>query len=207
QLAAIFLDLQKQGVHNINLVSPTPYARSIKDAVIYARAGGLSIPVVYNTNAYESVDTVRMLRGVIDVYLPDLKYFDGQYAVKYSNAPGYFEAATGAILEMYAQAPDLELDSEGIAQKGLILRHLVMPGLRRDSMRILDWVKANVPQATVSLMRQYVPRHRAAEFREIDRKVTSFEYQSVIDYFFEIGLSKAFMQDGRAASEECIPDF
>ncbi|MCL2352176.1 MAG: radical SAM protein [Firmicutes bacterium] len=207
KLAGIFLELQARGVHNINLVSPTPYIPAVAAGIRRARGMGLAVPVVYNTNAYETAEALRTLRGLVDVYLPDIKYFDDQYAVRYSRAPGYFAAASAAVLEMSAQAPELVLDESGIARKGLIIRHLVMPGLRRDSMRILDWIKENLPDTAVSLMWQYVPAHRVWEYKELARKVTTFEYQSVIDHFFEIGLTKGFMQKRGAATEECVPDF
>jgi len=206
-LADEFLKLEQAGVHNINLVSPTPYVPHIAAAVGAARRRGLGLPIVHNTGGYDSLEALRMLDGLVDVYLPDFKYADDAAALRFSAAPHYVETASAAILEMNRQVPDAQFGEDGMMRRGLIIRHLVLPGRRRDAMRVLDWIKAHMPQAYVSLMSQYVPMDRAAEYPEINRRLTTFEYESVIEYFFRIGLTNGFMQERDAATTRYIPEF
>ncbi len=207
ELAKIFLSLQSQGAHNINLVSPMHYAWQLVPALKAAKAAGLNIPVVYNTNSYEKIETLSLYNGLVDIYLPDLKYFDNSIAIKYSGINDYFPIASKAVAEMYRQAGDMSLDGNGIMKKGLIVRHLVLPGQRRDSMRILDWLSENLSGVTLSIMSQYLPVYKAAQFPEINRRLTGFEYSSVVDYAYSLGFTNSFVQQRTAASNVFIPDF
>lgn len=208
RLAEIILELQEQGAHNINLVSPTPYALHIVDAVKEAKSEGLSVPVIYNTNGYETIETIKMLNGTADIYLPDIKYFSDSYAIKYSNTKHYFEYTAKAVLAMVEQVGYPIFDSKGIMQKGVIIRHLVLPDLISDSKKILRWIRDSLgKQAFVSLMCQYTPMFNADKYEEINRKLEDWEYEVVIDYFFKIGLENGFIQDNSSATGDYVPDF
>ena len=194
-LSDIFLSQQKKGVHNINLVSPTHFIPQIKQALLLAKQKGLSIPIVYNTNAYEKVESLKLLEGIIDIYLPDFKYISPDFSKRYSLAHNYADYAKKAILEMKRQQPNMIFDTNGILQKGIIIRHLVLPNCYKDSFDILKWIKQNIGQDTyISLLNQYTPMHKALQYKEISRKLTTLEYQKVVNYFFEIGLKNGFMQ-------------
>ncbi|WP_156272921.1 radical SAM protein [Neomoorella glycerini] len=207
-LAALFLALQAQGAHNINLVSPTPYSPFLVPALREARKQGLQIPVVYNCNAYESIASLRSLEGLVDIYLPDLKYPDPEPAGRYSHAPDYFNVATAAILEMQRQVGTLVLDDDGLARRGLLIRHLVLPGQARAACRVLEWIKATLPREThISLMAQYVPVWQAGRCPEINRKLTAAEYETVLDYFENLGFENGYYQELEAATTAYIPDF
>lgn len=202
------LMLSSGEAHNINLVSPSLYIPKISEAIKIAKSNGLNKPIIYNTNSYESVEKLKLLDGLIDVYLPDLKYYNNDLAMKYSKAPKYFEIATKAILEMHRQVKETAFDENNLIRKGMIIRHLCLPGYKEDSKKILDWIKNNMPKETyVSLMSQYVPTYKASEFPEIDRKITNKEYEALIAYFFNLGLENGFIQDLESASKEYIPDF
>ena len=177
RLKEIYHELIAQGAHNINLVTPTHFT----EAVLQSLAEPLPVPVVYNTSGFETQDTLRRLKGKVQIYLPDLKYSDDMAAIKYSNAPYYFRIATEAIKEMYNQVGDYHIDDNGIMTKGVIIRHLIMPGMPDNTKRIIDWVAANFKpgQVMFSLMHQYVPCGRANEYPEINRKVTDEEYKEL----------------------------
>ncbi len=208
RLAEIFLELQGRGVHNLNLVSAGHFLPQVAEALRLAKAQGLCLPVVWNTNSYERVEALRQLEGLVDIYLPDLKYWDDGLARAYSAAPGYFETAAAAILEMRRQVGADVLDADGVMRRGMIVRHLVLPGCRKDSRRVLDWVRANLgPEVRVSLLWQYTPLYRAAEVKALNRRVTSFEYEDVVDYFFAIGLHNGYRQGKEAATAAWTPDF
>lgn len=208
QLADVFLKLQAQGVHNINLVSAGHFLPQAAQALRLAKTRGLTLPVVYNTNGYETVESLKELEGLVDIYLPDLKYTDDALARAYSRAPGYFAVATAAISEMARQVGGNRLDEAGLLQKGLIVRHLVLPGAKEDSKRVLDWLRQTLgPDVTVSLLRQYTPLYRAKEVKALNRRVTTYEYEAVLDHFFAIGLSKGFMQEKSAATDAEVPVF
>lgn len=208
ELAGVFLLQEERKAHNLNLVSGTQFLPQIRDALILARQKGLSIPVVYNTNGYESVEMLQGMEGLIDVYLPDLKYVKDEYAEKYSAAPHYFDYATSALLEMYRQVGAPQFDGEGLIQKGLIIRHMLLPGLLEDSKRVLDWVKANLSHDVfVSLMAQYTPMHKAELIPELQRRITQKEYDSLIDYFLNLGLENGFMQELESATSRFTPTF
>ncbi len=202
------MHLQEQGANNINLVSATQYIPQTAEAIRFARANGLTLPVVYNSNAYECIEALRLLDGLVDVYLPDLKYADNKYSLRYSNAPDYFYHATRAILEMYRQTGNPSYDANGMIQKGMIIRHLLLPGLQEDSKKVLRWIREKLPvEVPVSLMAQYTPLFRAKSCRELNRRITKREYEEILDYFFEIGLENGYVQERSSAKEEYTPEF
>lgn len=206
RLAEIFLEQQERGVNNINLVSPTPYVPIIVEALKIAKQKGLSIPIVYNTNGYETVETIKMLDGYIDVYLPDLKYFDDAIAQKYSKCKNYFQVASKAIIEMYKQVGIPTFDEKGIIKKGLIIRHLILPGNVMQTKKILNWIKENLPKDIyISVMAQYFPTYNAKNDEIINRKITLNEYNRVIDMLddFENG----YIQELGEHEEEYVPNF
>lgn len=206
RLAEIFIELQNQKVHNINLVSPTPYVPQIIEAIKIAKSNGLSIPIVYNTNSYENLETIKSLNGYIDIYLPDLKYFDDEIAIKYSNAKDYFNTASLAISEMVKQVGQAKFDEHGIMKKGVIVRHLIIPGQILQTKRILNWIKQNLPKDTyISIMAQYFPTYKAKDFPEINHKITKQEYNFVTSMLedFENG----YIQELGEHEEEYVPNF
>jgi len=207
-LADIFISKQKEGVHNINLVSPTPYIKYIKKAIIIAKQNGLDIPIVYNSNGYENVESIKELDGLIDVYLPDFKYADNNIAKKYSSAINYKENAVKVIKEMYRQVGNARFNEAGIIQKGIIIRHLILPNNVENSKLVLEEIANNFDKKIyVSLMGQYIPQDKSLEYEELNRKITKEEYDEVIDYFFELGLENGFVQELESASEDYIPEF
>ena len=206
RLAEIFLEQQNRGVNNINLVSPTPYVSMIIEALKIAKGNGLNIPVVYNTNGYETVETIKSLNGLVDVYLPDLKYFDDEIGRRYSKIPNYFEVASVAVLEMYKQVGAPILDENGIIQKGVIIRHLIMPGNIMQTKKILDWIKANLPSNVyISVMAQYFPTYQAKEDKIINRKISKREYEIVVDLLMDF--ENVYIQDLGTHEEEYVPNF
>lgn len=208
RLAEIFLEQQERGFHNVNLVSAVQFIPQVAKAIMIAKEKGLSIPVVYNSNGYESMVGLRMLEGLVDVYLPDFKYWNDELGLEYSNCPHYRETAAAAILEMKRQVGEDVLDERGMMQKGIILRHLVLPNHYKDSMQVLDWIKENLGEDTfVSLMSQYTPMHKAKEIKALSRKLTTFEYDKVVDHFFKIGLKNGFTQKRSSATSEYTPTF
>ncbi len=207
RLCELFWALHAQGAHNIDLVTPSLYLPAVRRAAELAKAEGFPLPLLWNSSGYENVQAIRSLDGLIDIYLPDLKYADDALALRFSNAPGYFSIATAAILAMHRQVGYPQFDEDGLLRRGLLTRHMVLPGCRKDSMRVLDWIAAYLPEAWVSLMAQYTPLHRAAEIPQLNRRLTSFEYQSVVDHFFAVGLQHGYMQDCAAASAAYVPIF
>ncbi|MFR6370796.1 MAG: radical SAM protein [Phascolarctobacterium succinatutens] len=205
RLKEIYHELIAQGAHNINLVTPTHFT----EAVLQSLDEPLPVPVVYNTSSFETQDTLRRLKGKVQIYLPDLKYSDDMAAIKYSNAPYYFRIATEAIKEMYNQVGDYHIDDNGIMTKGVIIRHLIMPGMPDNTKRIIDWVAANfkLGQVMFSLMHQYVPCGRANEYPEINRKVTDEEYKELESYLLQSTIEDGFVQEGDAACKDFIPCF
>ena len=205
RLKEIYHELIAQGAHNINLVTPTHFT----EAVLQSLNEPLPVPVVYNTSGFETQDTLRRLKGKVQIYLPDLKYSDDMAAIKYSNAPYYFRIATEAIKEMYNQVGDYHIDDNGIMTKCVIVRHLIMPGMPDNTKRIIDWVAANFKpgQVMFSLMHQYVPCGRANEYPEINRKVTDEEYKELESYLLQSTIEDGFMQEGDAACKDFIPCF
>lgn len=195
--------LENQGAHTINLVNPTHFVPFIKEALSEYKP---TVPVVYNTGGYDDVESIRSLQGLIDVYLPDLKYFDSDVSKKYSNAENYFENASKAVLEMQRQVGKSVI-KDGIMQKGMIIRHLVLPKNTDQSIKILRWIKDNLPIDTyISLMSQYVP-YVKTEYKELNRRIVTAEYQKVIDEFERLGFENGFMQERSSAQTDFIPKF
>lgn len=208
ELADIFIDEQNKNVENINLVTPTMYVYQIIEAIKIARSKGLYIPIVYNSNGYENVETIKKLKGYIDIYLPDLKYSNDKISYKYSGIKHYFESATAAIKEMYNQVGTPVLDENGIMKKGLIIRHLVLPNNLQNSKDILKWINDNIDKKVfVSIMAQYFPTHKSNQFPEINRKLTKEEYEEIEDYLYSLDLDNGYIQELGEHEEEYVPDF
>ena len=205
RLQAIYQELIAKGAHNINLVTPTHFT----EAILKSLSIPLSVPVVYNTSGFETLDTLGSLKGKVQIYLPDLKYSNNNLAIKYSNAPDYFRIAKAAIKEMYKQVGDYKLDSEGIMTSGVIIRHLILPNNLENSKNIIDWVSDNFNpgQVMFSLMHQYIPCGNANIYPEINRKLTSAEYKEVEDYLYSSNIEDGFVQEEEAASGDFIPKF
>lgn len=205
RLGEIFRELVSKGVHNINLVNPTHYAHKI---IRVLKKEKPTVPVVYNSSGYERVSTLKSLEGLVDVYLPDLKYINPDRSEKYSDASDYFDFASKALLEMKRQCPKNIFDSSGIIQKGMIVRHLVLPQNTNQSIKILEWIRDNLGTDTlISLMSQYTPCGKADKYKELTRKITAREYEKVVSAAGEMGFKTVFTQDYASASENFIPDF
>ena len=208
ELADIFLTQQKNGAENINLVTPTMYVYQIIEAIKISRKNGLVLPIIYNTNAYETQKTIKLLNGYVDVYLPDFKYFDNSLGEKYSNVKNYFEIASKSIMEMYMQVGLPKFSSNGMIKKGVIIRHLVLPNNIENTKNILNWIKENLPSKTyVSLMAQYFPTYKAKENDELNRKLTKEEYEEVLNYLYSLNLENGYFQELGSHEEEYVPDF
>ena len=206
ELANIMIIQQEKGVENINLVTPTSYTLQIIEAIKIAKQQGLKIPIVYNTNGYENVETLKLLEGYIDIYLPDLKYYYDDIAKKYSKIDNYFEYATSAIKEMYRQVGQPVLNEEGIMQKGLMIRHLVLPNNIENSKKVLKWINENIDENVfISVMAQYFPTYKAKEIQEISRKLTQKEFSEIENYLYEIGLENGYIQELGEHEEEYVP--
>ena len=206
ELADIMIKQQEKGVENINLVTPTSYALHIIEAIKIARKNGLYIPIVYNTNGYESVETLKMLEGYIDIYLPDLKYFYDELGKEYSKVNNYFEVATKAIKEMYRQVGSPKLDDNGIMKKGLMIRHLILPNQVENSKQVLKWIKENIDNNVfVSIMAQYFPTYKAKEIEGLNRKLTKEEYEEVENYLYDLDLENGYIQELGEHEEEYVP--
>lgn len=207
-LSDIFLKLQEDGAHNINLVTPTHFSKQIARAVQLAKKRGLTLPIVYNCGGYESVETLRMLEGTVDIYMPDFKYFDEKYALRYSNAPKYFEVASAALSEMFRQTGKNEFDEDGMMKRGVIVRHMMLPGLLFDSKKIIDYLHSQYgDNIFISIMSQYTPLPWVEKYPEINKKVSSEYYSALVDYAVAMGIKNAYIQDGEAASVSFIPEF
>lgn len=208
ELANIFLYQQSKGANNINLVTPTMYVVQIIEAIKIAKAKGLNIPIVYNTNSYENVETIKMLEGYIDVYLPDLKYYSNELCKKYSKIDNYFKVATNAIKEMYTQVGAPLFNEDGIIQKGVIIRHLILPNYMQNTKNILKWIKENMPDDIyVSVMAQYFPTHKAKQDELLNRKISKKEYREIENYLFMLDLENGYMQELGEHEEEYVPNF
>ncbi len=207
RLGEIMLELQRKKAHNINLVTPTHYVPEIATVLRKIKDKELKIPVVYNTSSYENIGTLMMMRGLVDIYLADLKYFDDDLAWKYSDCRNYFEVATMAIDEMYRQVGKFVLN-RGIMQKGLIIRVLILPGHSDDAIKIIEYVyKTYGDDVIISIMNQYTPINEIKEFENLNRKVSDEEYNKVVDFAVKLGIKNAFVQEEDAASESFIPSF
>lgn len=202
KLISIFENLISQGANNINLVNPTHYAKRL--AKVLGRWKS-PVPIVYNSSGYEEVETLKMLDGLIDIYLPDLKYIRAEKAMRYSKAADYFEKASAALLEMRRQVED-KFDGD-IMKSGMIIRHLILPQNTNSSIAVLDFIKANFPDTFVSLMAQYTPCGDLSEFPEINRKITKREYEKVVNYALDNSFDKLFIQELSSADKSFIPKF
>ena len=206
QLAEIMLKQQNLGVANINLVTPTSYVTQIIEAIKIAKKNGLNIPIVYNTNSYEKIETLKMLEGYIDVYLPDLKYADDKLGKKYSNINHYFEIATKAIQEMRRQVGPAIFDSNGMMKRGVIIRHLVLPNYIENSKKVLKWLKENIhPEDYISVMAQYFPTYLAKQDKFMNRKLTTEEWEEIENYIEELDFKNGFVQELGEHEEEYVP--
>lgn len=202
KLISIFENLISQGANNINLVNPTHYAKRL--AKVLGRWKS-PVPIVYNSSGYEEVETLKMLDGLIDIYLPDLKYIRAEKAMRYSKAADYFEKASAALLEMRRQVED-KFDGD-IMKSGMIIRHLILPQNTNSSIAVLDFIKSNFPNTFVSLMAQYTPCGNLSEFPEINRKITKREYEKVVNYALDNSFDKLFIQELSSADKSFIPKF
>lgn len=209
RLVEIFLELQEKGAANINLVTPTHYIPQIRDALLLAKEQGLQLPIVYNSGGYENADSLRLLEGLVDIYLPDLKYFSSELSLKYSCAANYFEKACSALAEMYRQVgiPVFD-DATGLMKRGMIVRHLILPGQTKDSKKVLRYLHETYGNTIyVSIMNQYTPLTHVAHISELNRRVTAEEYDKVIHFALRLGIENAFIQEGETAEESFIPPF
>jgi putative pyruvate formate lyase activating enzyme len=194
-VAKMMLDLEKRGCHNINFVTPTHFVAQIVHAVLIAVKQGFGLPIVYNTSGYESLKTLKLLDGIVDIYMPDMKYDDDETALKYSHAPGYKEANRKAVKEMLRQVGQLETDKNGIAKRGILIRHLVLPGGLSGSKEILKYIKKNLGAGTyISLMSQYFPAYKAVDDPILNKRVNYKEYNGIVDYLHELGLNYGWTQ-------------
>lgn len=208
ELADIFIEQQNKNAENINLVTPTMYVYQIIEAIKIARKNGLHIPIVYNTNSYETVETIKLLKPYVDIYLPDLKYYYNDIAYRYSKINNYFETATSAIQEMYKQVGVPILDEFGMMKKGLMIRHLVLPNNIDNSKKVLKWIKDNLDNNVyVSVMAQYFPTYLAKEDETINRKLTRGEYEEIESYLYSLDLDNGYIQELGEHEEEYVPDF
>ncbi len=204
----ICLNLEKQGAHNINLVTPTHFVPLMIEGLKLAKKKGLSIPIVYNTSGYEKVETLKMLENIVDIYLPDFKYWDDQYATFYSYAPYYAQTAKKALQEMIRQVGTPKFSEDGMMQKGVIVRHLMLPGLKEDSKKILNYLYQTYhDQIYISIMNQYTPMKHFQKYPELNQKISDSDYEEVINYALDLGIKKAFIQEGGTVDSSFIPDF
>ncbi len=206
ELADIFIDLQGQGAHNINLVTGTHFVPQIAAALGIAKKNGLNIPIVYNCGGYEDMSGIP--EDFADIYLPDFKYYNNKYAIKYSSARNYCETAKAAIAEMVKRVGPAQFDNDGIMQKGVIVRHLMLPGLLFDSKKIIDYLYNTYGNKIwISIMNQYTPLKQVKKFPELDRQIGKEYYESLVGYAEKIGVENAFIQEGGTVSESFIPEF
>lgn len=208
RLGEIFLELKEKGAANINLVTGAHYVPQIIQALEQARRQGMDLPVVYNSSGYEKVETLKMLEGYVDIYLPDMKYIEQELARKFSHAPDYVGTAKAAIAEMVRQTGPCQFDMDGYIRKGTIVRHLILPGHTRNSMEVLRYLHETYGEDIyISIMNQYTPVRELKEFKELNRKVTKREYEKVLDAAVNMGIQNGFIQEGETASESFIPEF
>lgn len=209
RLAEIFLELESQGANNINLVTPTHYVPQIIEALEIAKGEGMNLPVVYNTSGYERAETIRMLEGYVDVYLPDMKYMDPALAAEYSGAPDYPAYAKEALREMVSQTGEFRIEEEsGLMTRGVLVRHLVLPGHVRESREVIRYLHETYGnRILLSIMNQYTPMPQVRDHKHLGRRVTKREYEKVVDYALELGVEYGYIQEGEAALESFIPEF
>ena len=207
RLAEIFLELQEKGANNINLVTPSHYYMQIKEVLLLVKEK-LRIPVIANTSSYESVEVLREMEGLIDIYLADYKYCSSKLAEKYSHAANYPQVAAESLKEMFRQVGEPEFDERGIMKKGMIIRHLLLPGCLEDSKAVLHFLYDTFGDSVfISIMNQYTPLAHVEKYPEINRRVTDEEYEEIVDYAIELGIENGFIQEGETAEESFIPAF
>lgn len=207
QLADLFLMLQDKGAHNINLVTPSHYVPGIAETLRLAKKQGLCLPIVYNTSGYDSVSTLSLLDGLVDVYMPDFKYVSGELSKRYSHADDYFNVAKASLAEMFRQVGSPVFDGDMLV-KGILVRHLLLPGCTEDSKAVIQYLHATYgDNIFISIMNQYTPLPHVATFPEINRKVTPAEYDEVVDFAIDLGVENGFIQEGDTAEESFIPEF
>lgn len=208
RLADIFIELWQQGAANINLVTGTHYVPQIISALEDAKNRGMDLPVVYNSSGYEKVETLKLLKGYVDVYLPDFKYMDKELAEKFSKAPDYPETAKAAIKEMAEQTGSSEFDEEGYIKRGTIVRHLILPGHTRNSIEVLKYLHQEYgDKIYISIMSQFTPVVHNEVYKELNRKVTKREYEKVLQAALDLGIKNGFFQEGKTAEKSFIPEF
>lgn len=208
RLSEIFIELQNQGAHNINLVTPTHFVPQIIEALKISKSNGLNIPIVYNTNSIDTIDTIKILDGYIDVYLPDFKYFNDKYALRYSKIKGYSNNTIEVISEMLKQVGTPKFDANGIMQKGVIIRHLMLPGLLFDSKKVVDCIYNMFGDSVyLSLMNQYTPMYNVSLYPEINKTLNPKLYDSLINYSLSLGIKNGFIQEEGTDSKSFIPKF
>ncbi|MDU2665200.1 MAG: radical SAM protein, partial [Clostridium perfringens] len=208
RLAEIFLELQEKGAENINLVTPTHYAVQILEALKMAKEKGLNIPILYNTNGYDSLETIKLLDGYIDVYLPDFKYFKDDYALKYSKIKNYKDNLIPVLDEMFRQVGSPKFSEEGKLLKGMIIRHLMLPGLLFDSKKVIDTIFSKFGHDVyISIMNQYTPMNKSFDYPEINKPLNPKHYESLVDYAASLGVKNAFIQESGTNSKAYVPSF
>lgn len=208
RLAEIFLELQQQGANNINLVTPSHYVVQVIEAIKKAKESGLTLPIVYNSSGYEKKETLQLLDGIIDIYLPDFKYMDEALAKRYSKASNYAKYAKEAIAEMVRQVGTPVFDERGMMRKGVIVRHLALPEAEKDSKAIIQYLyETYEDDIYISIMNQYTPLEGVKDYPEINRKLTEAEYEELVDYAIDLGVENGFIQEGETAEESFIPVF
>ncbi len=208
EFATICLNLQKQGAHNINLVTPTHFVPLIIEGIKLAKKKGLKIPIVYNTSGYEKKETIQMLNGIIDIYLPDFKYYDDKYALHYSHAKDYSQYGKEALQEMVKQVGNPVFDDQGMMIKGVIVRHLMLPGLKEDTKKILKYLYHTYHHKIyISIMNQYTPIKNFQINKNLNQTILESDYDEVINYALDLGIKKAFIQEGGTQDKSFIPDF
>lgn len=208
RLSEIFIELQEKGANNINLVTPTMYINQIKDAIVKAKNKGLKIPIIYNSSGYEKIESLKLLDGLIDIYMPDFKYYSNRSSFKYSKCKDYVENTKEAIDEMYRQVGKNKFNEDGNMIKGLIVRHLLLPNLEKETKEILKYLynKYN-NNIYISIMNQYTPLENVKNYPEINRKITQEEYNNIINYAIELGIENAYIQEDGTQSDSFIPEF
>ena len=208
RLSQIFLELQEKGANNVNLVTPTHYVPQIIEALNIAKSKGLILPIIYNTNGYDSLETIQALKGYIDIYLPDYKYFNDKYSLKYSKALGYRKNLKEIIKEMISQVGKPVFDEKGIIKQGVIIRHLMLPGLLFDSKKIIDDIYNSFGNYVyISIMNQYTPMNKVCNYPEINKPLNPKHYDSLIDYALSIGVTQGFIQDSGTSTTSYVPIF
>ncbi len=208
RLVEIFYELRDKGAHNINLVTGTHYLPQIVEAIGTAKRQGFPLPFVYNSSGYEKVSALKQLEGLIDIYLPDFKYAAPELAARYSSAPDYFDAAVPALEEMVRQTGEPKFSSDGLMKRGVIVRHLVLPGHTEDSREVIRYLYETYrDQIYISILNQFTPCGNLTQFPELDRTLTELEYDDVVDYAIELGVENGFIQEGETAKESFIPPF